>query len=426
MIASFHRRWSGFHGGLPWILVVFALSGCGDGADPGGDRAATEVAAGGDGDVEGALERIANLGYVGSAPEAETAETIVQYDAEAAQPGLNLVVSAHANDVTLMDMDGREVHRWARRFEDCFPAYSGRSTEFQRRGWRRARLLPEGDLLAIQEGIGLVRLDRESGLRWALENQAHHDLDVDSEGRIYVLTRHVVASTYSADGEPALIDAVDLVSEEGERLDRISVEEAYQASDFKVELPGDHPGGDIFHANTIVVLDGQLAGHDADFRAGNLLLSFRNIHELAVMDAEARKIVWVLKGEWRRQHEPSILPNGHILMFDNAGLRGQRDNARVIEIDPWSGEILRSSVGGPGYQFKTTTAGTVYRLANGNLLVTDTNWARAFEVTAGGRLVWHYESPYPSVVRKGRRAFLYDVVRIDPADVRGWLGASGQ
>ena len=55
--------------------------------------------------------------------------------------------------------------------------------------WRRARLLPGGDLLAIFEGHGLVKLDKRSRLIWSYAGKCHHDLDLDADGNINVLTR---------------------------------------------------------------------------------------------------------------------------------------------------------------------------------------------------------------------------------------------
>ena len=50
--------------------------------------------------------------------------------------------------------------------------------------------------------------------------------------------------------------------------------------------------GDIFHTNTLEVLDGRFAGRDPAFRKGNLLLSVLQLDTLAVLDPEQRKVVW--------------------------------------------------------------------------------------------------------------------------------------
>jgi len=37
------------------------------------------------------------------------------------------------------------------------------------------------------------------------------------------------------------------------------------------------------------------------------------------------------------QHQPTMLPNGHIMVYDNGTRRGY---SRVIELDPLSAEIV--------------------------------------------------------------------------------------
>ena len=44
--------------------------------------------------------------------------------------------------------------------------------------------------------------------------------------------------------------------------------------------------GDIFHTNTLEVLDGRFAGRDPAFRKGNLLISVLKLDTLAVLDPE--------------------------------------------------------------------------------------------------------------------------------------------
>ena len=76
-------------------------------------------------------------------------------------------------------MSGEVLHRWRFEYRNL-PSRAERgarvgSVEF----WRRARLLENGDVLAIFEGHALIRIDRNSRLQWAFEGGAHHDLDVD-------------------------------------------------------------------------------------------------------------------------------------------------------------------------------------------------------------------------------------------------------
>src|SRR3546814_7908253 len=56
--------------------------------------------------------------------------------------------------------------------------------------WRKARLLPDGGLLAIfvvtgdtPWGYGMVKLDKDSNVIWSYLGQTHHDFDMGADGR---------------------------------------------------------------------------------------------------------------------------------------------------------------------------------------------------------------------------------------------------
>jgi hypothetical protein len=81
-----------------------------------------------------------------------------------------------------MDMDGHVLHRWARNYWSVWPDSDIERDHRGSQHWRRARILPGGDLLAIYDGLGIVKLDRASNLIWANHCGAHHDLEVLPDG----------------------------------------------------------------------------------------------------------------------------------------------------------------------------------------------------------------------------------------------------
>ena len=84
---------------------------------------------------------------------------------------------------------------------------------------------------------------------------------------------------------------------------------------------------------------------------------------------------------WRHQHQPTLLANGRLLMFDNQGAGKVR--SRVIEVDRHNGAIAWEYLGEPDAPLSSRTLGAVQRLPNGNLLVTDSYRGRALEVLQG-------------------------------------------
>ncbi len=78
-----------------------------------------------------------------------------------------------------MTMNGRIVHEWSHPFENIEPKTGWEtddpiSTEY----WRKVHLCANGDLLAIHEGMGMIRLDKNSRLLWAWPGRCHHDIHV--------------------------------------------------------------------------------------------------------------------------------------------------------------------------------------------------------------------------------------------------------
>ena len=369
---------------------------------------------------EAALAALEAIGYAGGLDEVGSGPRgVTLHDSARAQAGLNLLVSGHAPEALLLDMDGKVLHRWSKPFEDVWPDREVKGKKPNRASFRRARLLPSGDLLAIFEGLGLVRLDKDSKLVWSYGENAHHDLDVDEAGRTLVLIREAGLRPGFHAEKPILEDFVATLGPDGSEQARVSVIECFERSQFAAELEGAPRSGDVFHTNSLEILDGsQVATHPA-FAAGNVLLSMRRTGTLAVVDLERREVFWALHGAWRLQHDPVLLRSGRILLFDNKGLA--HDASRVIEVDPRTGEIGWSYTSA---RFFSATCGTSRRLANGNTLISETERGRAFEVARDGTLVWEFESPYTVDWRDPDRAlvaFVYEMVRL-PADFpTDWL-----
>jgi hypothetical protein len=140
---------------------------------------------------------------------------------------------------------------------------------------------------------------------------------------------------------------------------------------------------DILHANTLEVVDEHPAGL---WPAGSVLVSLRNLDLIAVIDPDAPRVLWWWgPGELAGQHQPSQLPSGNILVFDN-GVRSQR--SRVLEIDPATKRIVWSYGTKPKESFFSELAGGCERLPNGNTLISVAQDGNALQVTPEGWTVW--------------------------------------
>ena len=294
---------------------------------------------------------------------------------------------------------------------ELYPSDEIRKLEY----FRRARLLPGGDLLAIYEGLGLVRLSPRSELRWGYRGGAHHDLDLTAdETGIWVLDRKAVSRPDLYPAEAILEDFVTEIDlADGHVRRQVSILRAFERSayaDLLVRLP---KKSDLLHTNTIELLDGSHTDVLPAFAAGNLLISVLELDTVAVLDPEAETIVWAMTGPFRKQHQPTLLPDGRLLLFDNRGLL-PADLSQVLEIDPRTGAVAWS-YGGEGVDFFSRTLGSVQRLPNGNTLVTESENGRAFELAPGGRRVWQYDTPHRAGAEGALVAVLFEVERL-PGD----------
>ncbi|MBA2490528.1 MAG: aryl-sulfate sulfotransferase [Gammaproteobacteria bacterium] len=327
---------------------------------------------------------------------------VTVYKPSEAYHGLTLVSVDLLNTtkLRLLSMDGKVAHEWV----------------FARRGiWEDARpgdfffldyahLYPNGDLLLQYAGKALVKIDRNSNIIWTYLAYVHHHLDVTDDGTVYTLYhegRHKRFKRYAQIELPRLDDYVVVLSPDGEQINKVSIVDALARSPYGRMLRSTswNSQHDFLHTNSIEFIDRAAAAQLPFAKEGQVLLSMREIDTIAVMDLEKEEIVWATQGSWQRQHDADILPNGHILLFDNRGHYGPGGGSRVIEVDPVTQEIVWSYAGDANHRFESAVRSGQQRLPNGNTLITESDGGRLLEVTRGGEIVWEYITP----VRVGNR-----------------------
>jgi hypothetical protein len=361
----------------------------------GGSRAAEEAA------------RTLSLPYSAAGARAGARHGVVFHDRARAAPGFNLYVSGHAPEAWLVDMDGRPVHRWRHSFARAFP---GKRADEQSGYFRRAHLLPDGTLLAVFQGAGVIRLDRASRLLAAYDAGFYNDIEADAAGNLWGLTKEARRIPEISREAPVLEDFLVEIAPDGRPLRRVSLLRAFERSRFAPLLRPLPHGGDIFHSNTVELLRDAPGAPEA-FRPGNVLVSLREIDTVAVVDPRRGEVLWARRGPWDAQHQPTLLPNARLLLFDNRGYRG---HSRVLEIDLGSGAVVWEFHGEPPARFSSPEAGSCQRLPNGNTLITESERGRAFEVTPAGEVVWELRSPHRAGPRRELVATLFEVVRLPP------------
>lgn len=366
------------------------------------------------------IESILALGYLSGSRAAPDASGVTVHDPGRACDGLNLVVSGHAPEAYLMKMDGTVVHHWSKSFDEVWGtvpespegAYRGRQY------WRRAHLFENGDLLVIFDGEGIVKLDSRSNVLWAARGGYHHDAHVMPDGSIYTLKRETKLVPRINPKEPIREDFIAVLDAGGLEMKAVSLLECFENSLYAPMLANMKRAGDVFHTNSIEVLDGRHAARSPAFAAGNVLVSVREISVVAVVDLSRGSVAWALTGLWLYQHEPTMLDNGNLLVFDNAGMP---ERSRVLEIDPLSQSLKWSYGGREEEPLFTFLCGSCQRLKNGSTLITESDNGRAFEVSPDGRVVWEYINPHRAGPKRELIATLFEVVRLPARERFPWL-----
>lgn len=388
-------------------------------------------------------KRLSTLGYLDGYVEPSSRQEVVVHQSPRANAGYNLYVSGHGPEVRLIDMEGNSLHVWRKEFLDVWPDYShfggGKSRENPPHYFFRSYLFENGDVLALYEGHGLIKLDKESRLIWKYRGGAnggavgcHHDLWVEESGDIYVLTydRGDNRVPEVNQSRPIWEDHVAILDPNGKQKARFSLVEAFLDSDYASLLEPIIGAGQrhALHANSIQVLSGANASISPAFAKGNILVSLRELNAVAVVDAQTRRVVWAATGPWMRQHSARILPHGGMLLFDNRGqspkINGREfsGTSRVLEYDLATQMISWEYGDEPSERFFSQEMGVSQRLDNGNTLVTDSVSGRAFEVDGSGEVVWEWRSPHLAGSDDDLVATLTQMLRVSPSLVDGWLG----
>ncbi len=322
------------------------------------------------------------------------------------------------NELRLIRRDGTIVARWPVKFSEIFTQTSHLNNP-PVTDWNidihGARMLADGSAIFNFEYGGLVKLDHCGNLLWTLEKPTHHTVALSQRGGFWVPGRRFheagVASEFPPFTPPFSEDTLLLVSNQGEVILEISVPGLFYANGLEFLLtangetihPRDKWDEELVHLNSVTELTDEIAADFPDFKSGDLLISLREYNMILVFNPDSRKIKWWQIGPWVRQHDPTFVSGGKMLVFNNNIYRAAfgHNKIGVSDVDvPRVSNIME-------YDFKNQTTKIVYgtkadqellsiergkkeMAANGGLLITEFEGGRVFETDRSGQIVWQY------------------------------------
>jgi len=330
------------------------------------------------------------------------------------QPGLTFLTAFDGERFRpfLVDMEGRVVHRWTTVYGVLFQGQQEFSLLWDsRRYLHGAHLYPDGSILVIFPDLGLAKLDRCSRPVWVLKNHTHHSILPLPDGSFWTLS----VDSENRPDRPHMVrgrreDTLLHVAADGRVLDEINIIDAILKGGYhNILLQGDasQPESELMdpvHLNDVELVTPELAQRIPQTRTGDLLVSLQRPGALAIIGQDTRAVVWSMMGPFLRQHDPDIYPDGTLLVFDNRTEAFQHTPvrwleepqawgySRLVRIDPATQEVLWSFEGSRAFPFYTSAQGKQQLLTNGNILVTDPEGGRVFEVAPahGNEIVWEY------------------------------------
>ncbi len=374
--------------GLLWLLLA------GGGERRPGDQRAIE-----------ALKSLPYATWTEVAEDDELKNGVVFHDAERAWQGVNLYSSENEPGAFLLDMQGNVILEL-------------KDTRADPQSWKLVKPAGPETFLALARDSAILHVDARSRVLAERKRTFHHDFDLGDDGLLYVIDRRIRAIPELASVKPVRDDHLVALDSDGEPVLEISSAELLLAVPELVEIAGRQHRPpldrevDVFHTNTIsrlprdVVRDGRRI-----FTEGDLLICWRNLNTIAVVDRKARRVRWHWgDGDIEWPHHPTLLDNGNLLIFDNGSVRGW---SRVIELDPVDRTIVWEYRGDPPESFYSSSRGSAQRLPNGNTLVTDSMPGRVFEVTPDGDIVWEFFEPRTRKKwLRTERATIYRMIRL--------------
>ncbi len=332
------------------------------------------------------------------------------------QPGYILISSLFNSvpSIRLINTDGHLIAAWNPSFRSLWSKQEQEFLGLQPAhdwdvGLMGAIIDPDGSVIFTFNSGGLVKLDRCGKLIWKRRIRTHHSIFRAEDGSLWVPGTKAV---YSKSTEikhlglfrsPLREDSIMHLSSDGRVIGETSIPGLFLRNGLQSillangELYPSNSTEDYFHLNSVAILPHSLVKQFPKFDQGDVLFSLRNINLIAVANSKMTLIKWYQIGPWMRQHDPGFDINGKIILYDNntdSANQVVNNGSKILLIDPVTRKTTLKYKGTLADPFYSDIEGTVRRLNNGNLLISEAMAGRIFQITPDGKIAWEYINRY--------------------------------
>jgi hypothetical protein len=331
----------------------------------------------------------------------------------------------------IADRQGNVIHSWEHPGEIWAPLQNRDAVGGLWRSYTiGAHLYPNGDILVSYQGVnvfpismGLAKFDKDSNLVWKRNGYYHHWFSLGPNGEIFVPSTLIGESPlHLRDREKTILcsddrfpyDSLTIFDQNGVKIKEIDLLDAIIRSDLAGLLNSNIDElikirtCDPLHLNDVQILTADLAEEFPSLSAGDLLLSFRSLNGVGVLDPKTEIFKWFYVGALQRQHSPRYYDNNRVLVFDNYGGSKRKGVSRVLSVNVGSGqtEVLfpPHKMPLPSREFFSPTGGHIDIHPSGKrMLVSFSQRGIVWEIdTTTGEILWEFINTHSVNGQPGR------------------------
>ncbi len=336
---------------------------------------------------------------------------VVFPDAENITEGYRLLFGAfdfqaHLHGAILLNRDNNIVHHWEfdeveikKFFENTEVNNSIRIPEPENRWPHGVEVFSDGSIVAnLGNGdAGMLKLDSCSNIQWMQKGSFHDVVQSDGAGNVWSLNNETLIVLDQDSGQVQKEIGLNDIHLANPELAVLTPRRSLRTSKWY---------HDPVHSADVEPLPENLADKFPLFHQGDLLISYRSLNLIVVIDPLTLKIKWWRTGVSQRQGDVDWEPDGTISIYDN-NKRDRRPDwdgadtdseqntrfSRIVKIDPMTMKFTEV-YNGRSDKFYSSDFGKHQILPNGNILISSPEQGRVFEINQFGEISFEFLNQY--------------------------------